>query len=66
MLNNFTNSHFTNNENKKLTPKQLIMKHIFDPKHVVTDEELSQLDLGFKMILNDTSRDELKAQLRPA
>lgn len=65
MLNHFANSLFNDKESKKLTPKQLIMKHIFDPNHVVTDEELNQLDLGFKMSSNDLYRDNQIVQLSP-
>jgi hypothetical protein len=32
---------------EKLTPKELVLKHIFDKNHVVTDEELKNVKVGF-------------------
>jgi hypothetical protein len=30
-----------------LTPKELVLKHIFDKNHVVTEEELKNVKVGF-------------------
>jgi len=32
---------------EKLTPKELVLKHIFDKNHVVTEEELKNVKVGF-------------------
>jgi len=31
---------------EKLTPKELVLKHIFDKNHVVTEEELKNVKVG--------------------
>ena len=31
---------------EKYTPNQLLKKHIYDPHHLITDEELKQLKVG--------------------
>jgi hypothetical protein len=33
-------------KNKSLTPSELVKKHISDPSHVITDEELKKVKVG--------------------
>jgi hypothetical protein len=35
---------------EKLTPKELVLKHIFDKNHVVTEEELKNVKVGFPSV----------------
>lgn len=65
MYNTFSNPMFSFNEGHKLTPKQLIKKHIFDPNHKVTDEELSQLDLGFRTTTSELIPEMKHKKTRP-
>jgi hypothetical protein len=39
------------------TPKELVYKHIYDPNHVVTEEELRNMIIGVKE--DETSYDGL-------
>lgn len=32
---------------EQLTPKELVYKHIFDLSHIVTEEELRNMQVGF-------------------
>jgi hypothetical protein len=32
---------------EQLTPKELVHKHIFDKSHIVTEEELQNVKVGF-------------------
>jgi hypothetical protein len=34
------------NDDQSLTPKELVKKHMEDPAHVVTDEELKKVKVG--------------------
>jgi hypothetical protein len=43
---------------EKLTPKELVLKHIFDKNHVVTEEELKNVKVGFSPL----ERVEVKKQ----
>lgn len=58
MYNQFPSVH-TSTEVKKLTPKELIKKHILDPNHTVTDEELSEVQVGVPPVLSYNDSDIL-------
>lgn len=35
---------------EQLTPKELVYKHIFDLSHIVTEEELQNMQVGFRYL----------------
>lgn len=59
MYNQFSNPVNTPAEGARLTPHELIKKHILDPNHTVTDEELNELQVGVPPVLNYSDSDIL-------
>lgn len=59
MYNQFPTPVNASTEGRKLTPKELIKKHILDPNHNVTDEELNALQVGVPPLLNYNNSDVL-------
>jgi hypothetical protein len=48
---------------EKLTPKELVLKHIFDKNHVVTEEELKNVKVGFSSVESVEVKKEEALQL---
>jgi phosphoribosyl 1,2-cyclic phosphodiesterase len=48
---------------EKLTPKELVLKHIFDKNHVVTEEELKNVKVGFSPAKTVEAEKEEELQL---
>lgn len=59
MYNQFSNTVNAPSESARLTPHELIKKHILDPNHTVTDEELSEVQVGVPPLLNYSDSDIL-------
>ena len=50
---------------EKLTPKELVLKHIFDRNHIVTEEELKNVKVGFLNEQTEESSDVITNVERP-
>jgi hypothetical protein len=50
---------------EQLTPKELVHKHIFDKSHIVTEEELKNVRVGF-LYREDEEKKKHKERIQPA